>query len=472
MSRKRKFTSLVELFSEPEVGTTYHVQGWVRSKRESAQVFFLVIGDGSTPQTLQAVGDPSTYKAELLQSCTTGAAVLLKGKLRATPERVQSFELQLEHIELVGAADPTDYPLQPKKHNLEFLRSIPHLRVRTATYASVFRVRHAASFAIHQFFHGEKFFHIHTPIIVSSDAEGAGEMFQVHARRGTTTEDFFSSSAYLTVSGQLHAELLAMGLSKVYTFGPTFRAENSQTTRHLAEFWMVEPEMAFFDLKECIQLAEKCLRTVFKYVLKHCEKDLEQLDAHRKKREEKLSQKERSSHTLIEELQHLAKKPYVTLTYCDAFKLLKESKPNRKGKFNYPVKEWGQDLQSEHERYLVKHYDTAVIVKDYPAQTKAFYMRINDNEQTVAAMDVLMPQVGELIGGSQREERLDKLQVRMSAQGIDEEEMNWYLDTRRFGSVRHSGFGLGFERLVQLLTGMENIRDVIPFPRTPGSLKI
>jgi asparaginyl-tRNA synthetase len=385
----------------------------------------------------------------------------------------------VKEITVLGSSDPESYPIQPKKHSLEFLREKAHLRVRTATFSAVMRVRSALSFAIHQFFQDEGFFYVNTPIVTGSDAEGAGEMFRVSTldpknpplnEEGNTDfkQDFFGKETNLTVSGQLEAEAYALALGDVYTFGPTFRAENSNTTRHLAEFWMIEPEMAFYDLNDNMDLAEKFITSVLRKILKTCEKDLKFLDERFAKEESSKPQLQRSSTGLLEKIEFVVNNNFKRLTYTEAIEILKNSKPNKKKKFQYPVNEWGIDLQSEHERYLVeKHFNCPVILYDYPANIKAFYMRRNDDGKTVRAMDILFPGIGEIVGGSQREERLEVLEKGIKVMNIDVEELRWYLDLRRFGSVPHSGFGLGFERLVQFTTGMGNIRDVIPFPRTP-----
>lgn len=462
--------TLAALWADPKVGNQYLLRGWLRSKRQTAKVLFLALSDGTVQRSLQAVGVPSEYPEALLRQLTVGASVALSGQLVATPQAAQPYELQLQAIELLGAADPEQYPLQPKAHSYAFLRTIAHLRPRTATFGAVFRLRHALSYAIHRFLHEEGFFYVHTPIIAAADAEGAGEMFGLQLPKDVGASSFFGCPAHLTVSGQLEAELLAMGLSKVYTFGPTFRAENSNTTRHLAEFWMVEPEAAFYELPDCIDLACRLLQFVLKYVLEQCPEELTFLEKQQIKQQAQLPATARSKQPLCAQLQQLATQKIPQITYNEAFALLKASQPNRKGKFTYPIKHWGQDLQAEHERYLVQHYGSALVVKNYPAENKAFYMRLNEDNKTVAAMDLLLPQVGEIIGGSQREERLDKLQARMQAMHMQTKELDWYLDTRRYGTVPHSGFGLGFERLLQLITGMDNIRDVIPFPRSPGQL--
>ena len=391
----------------------------------------------------------------------------------------QKLELQVEELLLVGACDPESYPIQPKKHSLEFLREKAHLRIRTATFSAVMRVRSALSFAVHQFFQNEGFVYVNTPIITGSDAEGAGEMFRVSTldpknpkldENGAPDykEDFFGKETNLTVSGQLEAEAYALGLGEVYTFGPTFRAENSNTTRHLAEFWMIEPEMAFYDLNDNMDLAEKFITSVLKYALENCQKDLEFLDDRYSKEESSKPQHLRSELNLLDKIKFVVNNEFKRVSYTEAYEILRNSTPNKKKKFQYSINEWGVDLQSEHERFLVeKHFNCPVILFDYPADIKAFYMRRNDDGKTVRAMDILFPGIGEIVGGSQREERLDVLEKRIKEMQIDAKELWWYLDLRRFGSVPHSGFGLGFERLVQFTTGMGNIRDVIPFPRTP-----
>jgi asparaginyl-tRNA synthetase len=415
----------------------------------------------------------------VLKQITTGTALQLQGTLVESQGSGQQLELRVKEITVLGSSDPESYPIQPKKHSLEFLREKAHLRVRTATFSAVMRVRSALSFAIHQFFQDEGFFYVNTPIVTGSDAEGAGEMFRVSTldpknpplnEEGNTDfkQDFFGKETNLTVSGQLEAEAYALALGDVYTFGPTFRAENSNTTRHLAEFWMIEPEMAFYDLNDNMDLAEKFITSVLRKILKTCEKDLKFLDERFAKEESSKPQLQRSSTGLLEKIEFVVNNNFKRLTYTEAIEILKNSKPNKKKKFQYPVNEWGIDLQSEHERYLVeKHFNCPVILYDYPANIKAFYMRRNDDGKTVRAMDILFPGIGEIVGGSQREERLEVLEKRIKVMNIDVEELRWYLDLRRFGSVPHSGFGLGFERLVQFTTGMGNIRDVIPFPRTP-----
>jgi asparaginyl-tRNA synthetase len=453
-------------------------KGWVRTFRNNQ---FLALSDGSTIKTLQVVIDRENTDEAVLKQITTGAAVTAEGTIVASQGGGQAVELVADSIVVNGVSDPEKYPLQPKKHSLEFLREKAHLRFRTNTFGAIFRIRHSVSFAIHQFFHDRGFTYIHSPIITCSDAEGAGEMFQVttldvdNPPKGEDgnvdyNKDFFGKSAKLTVSGQLQAELGALALSEVYTFGPTFRAENSNTSRHLAEFWMIEPEVAFADLNDNMDLAEDMLKYVIKYCLEHNPDDIEFLES-RLLGEEKLKpQNERSDLTLREKLQFCVDNDFERLTYTDAIKILMNSKPNKKKKFQFVIEEWGADLQSEHERFLVeKHFKKPVILTDYPKGIKAFYMRMNDDDKTVRAMDVLFPGIGEIIGGSQREERLDVLKSRMADFDIPEHEMEWFLDTRRFGTCEHAGFGLGFERLVQFITGMSNIRDVIPFPRYPGS---
>jgi len=452
------------------------VQGWVRTFRANR---FIALNDGSTIENLQCVVDYEKLDESVLKQITTGAALKLKGILVESQGSGQSVELQVNELIVLGSSDPDRYPIQPKKHSLEFLREKAHLRVRTTTFSAVMRIRSVLSFAVHQFFQEEGFFYVNTPIITGSDAEGAGEMFRVSTldpknppldEEGNLDykEDFFGKETNLTVSGQLEAEAYALALGDVYTFGPTFRAENSNTTRHLAEFWMIEPEMAFYDLNDNMDLAEKFITYVLKLVLRSCEKDLKFLDERFAKEESSKPQQQRSAMGLLEKIEFVVNNDFKRVTYTEAIAILKNSKPNKKKKFQYPVDEWGIDLQSEHERFLVeKHFNCPVILYDYPANIKAFYMRRNDDGKTVRAMDILFPGIGEIVGGSQREERLEVLEQRIKEMDIDAEELWWYLDLRRFGSVPHSGFGLGFERLVQFTTGMGNIRDVIPFPRTP-----
>ncbi|WP_209404660.1 asparagine--tRNA ligase [Pseudozobellia sp. WGM2] len=452
------------------------INGWVKTFRSNR---FIALNDGSTLGNIQCVVDFENFEENLLKRINTGAALKVVGTLVESQGRGQNVEIQVKEILVHGEADPEVYPIQPKKHSLEFLREKAHLRVRTNTFAAVMRVRSALSFAIHQYFRENGFYYFHAPIITGSDAEGAGEMFRVTTLDDKSPkltddggvdykEDFFGKETNLTVSGQLEAEAYAMALGKVYTFGPTFRAENSNTSRHLAEFWMIEPEMAFFDLDANMDLAEDFIKGVISYVLEHCEEDLQFLEKRLLDEEKTKPQAERSEMALIEKLKFVAENSFKRVSYTEAIDILRNSKPNKKKKFQYPIDEWGADLQSEHERFLVeKHFKCPVILFDYPAKIKAFYMRLNEDGKTVRAMDILFPGIGEIVGGSQREERLDVLKEKMAALNIPEEELWWYLDLRKFGSAVHSGFGLGFERLVLFATGMGNIRDVIPFPRTP-----
>ncbi len=452
------------------------VKGWVRTFRNNQ---FIALNDGSTINNIQCVVDFENTPADTLKRITTGAAVAIKGDLVESKGAGQKYEVQVKNIEILGDSDAEKFPMQPKKHSLEFLRENAHLRVRTNVFGAVMRVRSVLSFAIHQYFQEKGFVYVNTPIITGSDAEGAGEMFQVTSfplnnaplnEEGKIDykQDFFGKETNLTVSGQLEAETFAMALGQVYTFGPTFRAENSNTSRHLAEFWMVEPEVAFNDLDANMDLAEDFIQYVIKYTLDKCEDDLKFLDQRLTDEEKQKPQAERSEMSLLNKLQFVLENNFKRVSYTEAIDILKNSKPNKNKKFNYIIEEWGADLQSEHERYLVeKHFKSPVILFDYPANIKAFYMRLNDDNKTVRAMDILFPGIGEIVGGSQREERLDVLQQKITELGIDEKELWWYLDTRRFGTAVHSGFGLGFERLVLFVTGMTNIRDVIPFPRTP-----
>ena len=453
------------------------VMGWVRAFRNSQ---FVALNDGSSLATLQVVVKPETTDAETLKRLTFGAAVGFTGKLVASQGKGQTVELVANSLDIFGDSDPSLFPLQPKKQSLEFLRGIAHLRPRTNTFGAVLRLRHNIAFAIHKFFNDKGYFYLHAPIITASDAEGAGEMFRVttlDAKNPPLTEggdvdyakDFFARPTNLTVSGQLEGELVALALSKIYTFGPTFRAENSNTTHHLAEFWMIEPEVAFADLEDNMDLAEAMLKFCLQYCLNNCREDLDFLDARLAEEEKQKPQAERADMGLIEKLEFVLAQPFERLNYTDAVEILVNSSHNKKGKFKFPVA-WGTDLQSEHERYLVeKHFKKPVILINYPRDIKAFYMRQNDDGKTVAAMDILFPGIGEIVGGSQREERLDKLTERMREMHIPEAEMYWFLDTRRFGSCPHAGYGLGFERLVLFISGMTNIRDVIPFPRYPGN---
>ena len=467
--------SKINSLDESNVGSEILISGWVRTKRQSKNVSFLSVNDGSSINNLQVVIDMHSFDISLVDDISSGCSVSIFGKLEKSEGKNQSFELNASKINILGLADPEKYPIQPKKHSFEFLREVAHLRPRTNTFSAIFRIRHSIIYSIHKFFNDQGFFNIHTPIITSSDAEGAGEMFKVTSlnlndKKLDFKNDFFSKAVNLTVSGQLNAELGALALSEVYTFGPTFRAENSNTSKHLAEFWMIEPEMAFYDINDNMDLAEDMLKYVIKYVLDNCNDDLIFLENLEINDEKSLPQIKRNEFKLTDRLSNILNKKFDRITYTEAFDILRNSKPNKKNKFEFNVDEWGIDFQSEHERFLVeKYFKNPVIVKDYPKNIKAFYMRSNDDNKTVAAMDVLFPNVGEIIGGSQREERLGNLSKRMEEMNISKEDLNWYLDTRRFGSVVHSGFGLGLERLVQFITGMKNIRDVIPFPRTPGN---
>lgn len=457
------------------------VRGWVRSFRSNR---FIALSDGSTIKTLQCVVDYENFDDDKLKKVTVGAAIEVFGALVESQGKGQSVEIQVSKLKILGEAHPEDVKktiLSPKRHTLETLREQAHLRIRTNTFGAIMRTRSKLAFAVHEYFNKNGFYYMHSPIITGSDAEGAGEMFHVSAidpknppldENGNVNykEDFFGKETNLTVSGQLEAETYAMGLGKVYTFGPTFRAENSNTSRHLAEFWMIEPEMAFYDLDANMDLAEDFIKYVVKYALENCADDLEFLENRQIEEEKNKPQAERSSMKLREKLQFIIDNNFKRVSYTEAIEILMRSKPNQKKKFKYLIEEWGADLQSEHERYLVeKHFKKPVILFDYPAKIKAFYMRLNDDGKTVRAMDVLFPGIGEIVGGSQREERYDVLLEKMKAMDIDEKELYWYLDLRKFGTAVHSGFGLGFERLVQFTTGMSNIRDVIPYPRTPGN---
>ncbi len=452
------------------------IKGWVRTFRSNR---FIALNDGSTIKNIQCVIDFESTDEVILKQITTGAAVAIKGNLAESQGRGQHVEIQVVTIEVLGESNPDEYPIQPKRHSFEFLRENAHLRTRTTTFSAVMRLRSKLSFAVHQYFQERDFNYVNTPIITGSDAEGAGEMFQVtnfklnsipKDESGTIdyTKDFFGKETNLTVSGQLEAESYAMSLGKAYTFGPTFRAENSNTTRHLAEFWMIEPEVAFMDLDGNMDLAEDFIKYVINHVLVNCKDDLDFLDQRFNQEEKSKPQLQRSELTLLEKLHFVVDNNFKRVSYTEAIDILRNSKPNKKNKFQFPITKWGADLQSEHERYLVeKHFKCPVILFDYPANIKAFYMRLNEDGKTVRAMDVLFPGIGEIVGGSQREERFEVLIERMKDSGIEAKELWWYLDLRKFGTAIHSGFGLGFERLVQFVTGMSNIRDVIPFPRTP-----
>jgi len=469
-------TKIKALLTGAQTGTEVTVKGWVRAFRSNR---FIALNDGSTNNNIQIVVDFENTDPTLLKRITVGAAISVTGILTASLGQGQSVEIPAATIEILGDSDPEKYPIQPKKHSLEFLRENAHLRFRTNTFGAIFRVRNTLSFAIHQFLQERGFVYLHTPVITASDAEGAGETFHVtnfdfdKIPRTDTGEidykqDFFGRATNLTVSGQLEGELGAMALSDIYTFGPTFRAENSNTTRHLAEFWMIEPEMAFYDLKDNADLAEAMLKYVINYALDKNKDDLEFLNQRLTEEEKQKPQNERSDMSLLDKLQFCLDNDFERITYTEAIDILRDSPANKKKKFQYLIEGWGADLQSEHERYLVeKHFKKPVILTDYPKEIKSFYMRQNEDGKTVAAMDILFPGIGEIVGGSQREERLDRLENRMDELGIPKDELWWYLDTRRFGTCPHAGFGLGFERLVLFVTGMGNIRDVIPFPRFP-----
>lgn len=468
--------TIASLLSKENKLQDVEVKGWVRTFRANR---FIALNDGSTINNIQCVVDFENTDEAVLKRITTGAAVSIKGSLTESQGKGQQVEIQVKSIEILGDSDPETFPIQPKKHSFEFLRENAHLRTRTSTFSAVMRLRSSLSFAIHKYFNENGFYYMHTPIITGSDAEGAGEMFRVSNLDAKNPpldedgnvnfkEDFFGKETNLTVSGQLEAETYAMSLGKVYTFGPTFRAENSNTSRHLAEFWMIEPEVAFMDLAGNMDLAEDFMKSVLSYILEHNREDLEFLESRLLDEEKTKPQAERSEMSLIEKIKFVVDNNFKRVSYTEAIDILRNCKPNKKKKFKYIIEEWGADLQSEHERYLVeKHFNCPVILFDYPANIKAFYMRLNEDGKTVRAMDILFPGIGEMVGGSQREERLDVLKAKMKALGIDEEELWWYLDLRKYGTAVHSGFGLGFERLVMFATGMGNIRDVIPFPRTP-----
>jgi len=459
LSRKR----IKEILEQKETGREFLVKGWVRTKRGNKQIAFITLNDGTTIKSLQIVADVPKFDERVMNQVSTGASIGVRGILQESPGKGQDVELHAQEIQVYGPADPEIYPLQKKGHSMEFLREIAHLRPRTNTFSTILRLRHHLSFAIHKYFNDKGFFYIHTPIITGSDCEGAGEMFRVTTLDPVSppitqdgkvnfSEDFFGKETNLTVSGQLEAELGAMALSGVYTFGPTFRAENSNTPRHLAEFWMIEPEMAFYDINDNMDLAEEFLKYLIRYILDNCQSDLEFLN-------------ERYDKELIDRLNFVLDNSFVRTVYTEAIDILLKADQ----KFEFPV-EWGRDLQSEHERYLVeKHFKKPVILTDYPRDIKAFYMKQNDDGKTVRAMDVLFPRIGEIIGGSQREEDFTRLQNRIKELKLPEKDLWWYLETRKFGSAPHSGFGLGFERLMLFISGMSNIRDVIPFPRTPNN---
>ena len=470
------YIDIKNIFKSKNLGEKVSINGWVRTFRSNR---FINLNDGSCMDDLQCVIDFEKFDKKILSEINTGSSINIVGEIVESQGRGQSVEIVVDEIRVLGLSNPDQYPIQPKKHSFEFLRENAHLRIRTKTISSVMRIRSELSYAIHKFFNENNFYYVHTPIITGSDAEGAGEMFKVStlnlndvpkndSQEVDFSKDFFGKETNLTVSGQLEAESYALGLGKVYTFGPTFRAENSNTSRHLAEFWMIEPEMAFYELEDNINLAEKFIRSIIQNIYKKCKKEIMFLSDRLLKEEQNLPKNERNEMSLDERINFVIKNDFVRITYSEAFEILKNSKPNKKKKFKYPVSEWGIDFQSEHERFLVeKHFKSPVVVYDYPAKIKAFYMRMNDDNKTVRAMDILFPGIGEIVGGSQREERLDVLKKRIAQLNIDEKELWWYLDLRKFGSVKHSGFGLGLERLILFITGMGNIRDVIPFPRTP-----
>ncbi|MEQ3691626.1 MAG: asparagine--tRNA ligase [Flavobacterium sp.] len=471
-----KHIKVKDLLNNTKILQEVTAKGWVRTFRNNQ---FIALNDGSTLHNIQCVVDFENTPEETLKRITTGAAVCVKGTLQESQGKGQSVEIQVSQIEILGDSDAEKFPMQPKKHSLEFLRENAHLRVRTNAFGAIMRVRSVLAHAVHNYFQEKGFVYVNTPVITGADAEGAGEMFQVTSlpldnlpknEEGNIDykKDFFGKQTNLTVSGQLEGETFAMALGQIYTFGPTFRAENSNTSRHLAEFWMIEPEVAFNDLHDNMDLAEDFIQYVIKYTMSKCEDDLKFLENRLLEEEKSKPQAERSELALLDKLNFVLENNFKRVSYTEAIEILRDSTPNKKKKFNYIINEWGADLQSEHERFLVeKHFKCPVIVYDYPANIKSFYMRMNEDGKTVAAMDILFPGIGEIVGGSQREERYDVLIEKMKVIGIDEEELWWYLDTRRFGSAVHSGFGLGFERLVLFVTGMSNIRDVIPFPRTP-----
>ena len=466
-------SKIKEIYDSPPIDSEINIGGWVRAFRAKK---FIELNDGSTIKNIQCVIVDGKIDQDILNEINVGCSLIITGILIKSIGKGQSFEIKVSDIKLVGKSDSEKYPIQPKKHSFEFLREQAHLRIRTSTFSSVMRIRSKLAFSIHEYFNKNGFNYIHTPIITSSDAEGAGEMFKVTtleskdlAKKGIDhSNDFFGKKTSLTVSGQLEAETYALGLGNVYTFGPTFRAENSNTSRHASEFWMIEPEMAFYDLNDNMDLAESFVKYILNYVLKNCDEDLKFLDQRLFKEESQKPKNIRNDLSLIEKINFTINNKFIRVSYSEAFDILKNSNYNKKKKFEYSIDKWGSDLQSEHERFLVeKHFKAPVIIYDYPSKIKAFYMRLNDDNKTVRAMDVLFPGIGEIIGGSQREERLDILKKRMAENGIDEKELWWYLDLRKYGTAPHSGFGLGFERMVMFCTGMSNIRDVIPYPRTP-----
>ena len=469
-------TEIKSVFESKNIGDNISINGWVKTFRSNR---FIALNDGSCLEDIQCVINFEEFDKEILSKINTGTSLNIGGKVVESQGKGQNIEISVKEINILGLSNPDEYPIQPKKHSFEFLRENAHLRVRTKTISSVMRIRSELSYAIHKFFNENNFYYVHTPIITGSDAEGAGEMFRVTTLNLNKvpkdsdgkidfTKDFFSKETNLTVSGQLEAESMALGLGKVYTFGPTFRAENSNTSRHLAEFWMIEPEMAFYELDDNINLAEQFIKYIIKYVYDKCKNEIVFLSNRLEKEEQNIPKNERNDFSLEERINFVINNDFIRITYSEAFDILKNSKPNKKGKFKFPLNEWGVDFQSEHERFLVeKYFKCPVVVYDYPSKIKAFYMRMNDDKKTVKAMDILFPGIGEIVGGSQREERIDVLKERIKSLNIDEKELWWYLDLRKFGTVKHSGFGLGLERLILFITGMGNIRDVIPFPRTP-----
>ena len=466
-------SKIKEIYDSPPIDSEINIGGWVRAFRAKK---FIELNDGSIIKNIQCVIVDGKIDQGILNEINVGCSLIITGILIKSIGKGQSFEIKVSDIKLVGKSDSEKYPIQPKKHSFEFLREQAHLRIRTSTFSSVMRIRSKLAFSIHEYFNKNGFNYIHTPIITSSDAEGAGEMFKVTTLESKDlakksidhSNDFFGKKTSLTVSGQLEAETYALGLGNVYTFGPTFRAENSNTSRHASEFWMIEPEMAFYDLNDNMDLAESFVKYILNYVLKNCDEDLKFLDQRLFKEESQKPKNQRNDLSLIEKINFTIDNKFTRVSYSEAFDILKNSNYNKKKKFEYSIDKWGSDLQSEHERFLVeKHFKAPVIIYDYPSKIKAFYMRLNDDNKTVRAMDVLFPGIGEIIGGSQREERLDILKQRMAENGIDEKELWWYLDLRKYGTAPHSGFGLGFERMVMFCTGMSNIRDVIPYPRTP-----
>jgi asparaginyl-tRNA synthetase len=473
-----KRTKIKELLKMAPAGQNVTVLGWVRTFRNNQ---FIAINDGSTIQNIQAVAELNSFDESILKRITTGACISVTGELIASPAKGQAVEVKAKQIDILGDCDAEKFPIQPKNHSLEFLREVAYLRARTNTFGAIMRIRHSMAFAVHKFFNDRGFYYLHTPVITGSDAEGAGAMFRVTTldlnnpprdEQGHIDhkKDFFGKETNLTVSGQLEGETYALALGEIYTFGPTFRAENSNTARHLAEFWMIEPEMAFYDLEDNMKLAQDFLQYLVKYALDNCMEDLEFLDQRATKEDSAKPQDQRNELSLIQRLKFIMENDFEKVSYTEAIDILRNSNPNKKKKFSYIIDQWGVDLQSEHERYLVeKHFKKPVILYNYPKEIKAFYMRQNEDGKTVAAMDVLFPGIGEIIGGSQREERYERLLNRVNEMKLPEKDLWWYMDLRKYGSAPHSGFGLGFERLMLFVTGMTNIRDVIPYPRFPGN---